>query len=223
MAQKFHFQQAVNCCNISAMAYGLTSLGFPTTVNDLFHGARIPVAYVVNDGMSLAESYDIAMRYIHARRLPLSVMCYHMDPDAVTFDGFWKGFVESTNYNSDDVLVLSFGVNIVHGGRKTGGGHYSMAAAANEETKEITVSDVNAEKYGRYWTTTAQQMYDAMVQKDGSSNRSRGMIQFSKSLDCRPLPGLEEAVSCLPYPFRPMAGLTGAQLHERLWPFCRTW
>ncbi|MEO1377805.1 MAG: hypothetical protein AAFW70_26710 [Cyanobacteria bacterium J06635_10] len=30
------FQQSINCCNVTAIAYALTALGSPTTVDDIF-------------------------------------------------------------------------------------------------------------------------------------------------------------------------------------------
>ncbi len=47
---KLHeFQQPINCCNITAIAYALSALGYKTTVDDIFFATRLPIASVLDD------------------------------------------------------------------------------------------------------------------------------------------------------------------------------
>ena len=59
------FQQPINCCNITAAALSLTALGYQTDVNDIFKSCALPVSYVVNDGMTIGELYDVASSHIY--------------------------------------------------------------------------------------------------------------------------------------------------------------
>ncbi len=34
------FQQPLRCCNVTAIAYALTALGYPTTIDDIFYATR---------------------------------------------------------------------------------------------------------------------------------------------------------------------------------------
>eukprot|EP01006_Ploeotia_vitrea_P007388 TRINITY_DN16901_c0_g1_i1.p1 TRINITY_DN16901_c0_g1~~TRINITY_DN16901_c0_g1_i1.p1 ORF type:complete len:485 (+),score=35.79 TRINITY_DN16901_c0_g1_i1:46-1455(+) len=219
MISLHQFQQPLNCCNITALAYAFSAIGVKTTVNDIFHGAQMPVAYVVNDGMTLGETFDVATRYAKNKKLPVSLGCYHMDGNLAVFDDWWKSVVRSVNEDQDDVLVFNFGVKIAHG-RTKGGGHFSLVAAVNEQRQEITMADVHPMKYGAFWVCTAQQMFAAMVDKDSSSNRARGMICISKNVNQQKLENLETLAKAVRYPFRDLGPRWPAsRLENRLWGF----
>jgi len=49
-------QQPINCCNVTSLAYALSALGHPTTVDEIFYVTRLPIASVLDDGMTLAET-----------------------------------------------------------------------------------------------------------------------------------------------------------------------
>jgi hypothetical protein len=81
------FQQPIRCCNVTALAYGLTVLGFPMAIDDIFYATRLPVSSVLDDGMTLAETYDTALRLMKAASLPVSVRVMHFDRPEATLQG----------------------------------------------------------------------------------------------------------------------------------------
>jgi len=58
------FQQPIRCCNITAIAYAITALGFKMTVDDIFYATKLPIASVLDDGMTLAETYDTYVKNV---------------------------------------------------------------------------------------------------------------------------------------------------------------
>jgi hypothetical protein len=90
-------QQQLNCCQSTAVAYALSALGFPTAVDDIFWMLQVPIEGAVGSGMTLAETFDLATRYIHHRRLPVFVDCHHFDTLAgLTPEDFWAACVADT-------------------------------------------------------------------------------------------------------------------------------
>jgi len=43
MVELHEFQQPINCCNVTSIAYALSALGFATSVNDIFCKVKLPV------------------------------------------------------------------------------------------------------------------------------------------------------------------------------------
>lgn len=135
------FQQPVSCCNITALAYAFTALGVPTSVDDIFSKARLPTSFVINDGMTLAETFDAACRFICGARAPFFVECYHFDEGVVDEAAFWKAAKAETR-DASDIWVLNFSVKIAHG-RDTGGGHFSLLLSAeNTDPKDLSKGEV---------------------------------------------------------------------------------
>ncbi|MEB3282904.1 MAG: phytochelatin synthase family protein [Lyngbya sp.] len=173
------FQQPINCCNVTAIAYALTALGHTTSVDDIFYITRLPIATVLDDGMTLAETYDTFLSYVENAQLPLSVKLEHFDKRTMTFDNFIQE-IEKAVCDDKDIHILNFSVSIAHDNFNLGGGHFSLVADYDPNTQEITIADTNPKKYTRFWKCPAERMYKACVDKDSSSTRSRGMIVVRK-------------------------------------------
>lgn len=176
------FQQPINCCNITAIAYALTALGCPTSVDDIFYVTRLPIASVLDDGMTLAETYGTFVKYVENANLPFSLRIEHFDHPKMTLDAFTNE-VEKAVSDDKDIHILNFGVSIAHDNFNLGGGHFSLVADYDPATKELTVADTNPKKYTRFWKCSLEQMYKACVDKDSCSTRSRGMIVVNKIED----------------------------------------
>jgi len=191
----YQFQQAINCCQITAIAYALTCLGYPTTVDDIFLQVGVNVDSAVGDGMTLAEAHELAARYIHAKRIPIFVDCYHFDEGVAGVKGFERAVLSEGASGIGDVLAFNFHSGIAHG-KKKGGGHFSIFVGYLQEEQRAVIADVHPMKYGAFWSTPINQMYDAMNDKD-SLGRSRGLLHFGvlNSDVSRPLPGLHRAQS----------------------------
>lgn len=190
----FEFQQAINCCQLTALAYGFTSVGFPTSVDDLFMKVGIDVESAVGDGMTLSETYEAALRYTKKTKANIFCECYHFDEFAVTREGFIEAIKHEGDNGLDDVVLLNFHSGIVHHGDKNhgGGGHFSVLVGYCEKDDLVLVADVHPIKYGAFWAAPSKYVFDAMVDKD-SCGRSRGMIRLGlldKNLT-QPLPGLD--------------------------------
>lgn len=173
--QLHEFQQPINCCNITAVAYAISVLGHKTTVDDIFYVTRLPIASVLDDGMTLAETYDTCLKFVQKEQLGFSVKLEHFDQNDMSLEKFIAE-LETAVCNEDDVHILNFNVSIAHNNNNLQGGHFSLLADYDSKTQEITIADTNPKKYARFWTCPAQRMYQACTDKDSSSTRSRGMI-----------------------------------------------
>lgn len=174
------FQQPLRCCNVTALAYALSALGYPTSVDDLFFVTKLPISSVLDDGMTLAETYDTCLKYIETAGLPLLTRVEHFDKSTMTFDAFLKE-VENAVMNTNDIHILNFNTKIAHNNQALEGGHFSLLADYDSTTGEITVADTNPKRYTRFWKCSTKRMYDACVDKDSASDRSRGMIVIQKT------------------------------------------
>ncbi|MDI1450591.1 phytochelatin synthase family protein [Polyangium sp. 6x1] len=172
------FQQPIRCCNVTALAYGLTVLGFPTAIDDIFYATRLPVSSVLDDGMTLAETYDTALRLMRSSKLPVSVRVVHFDRPEATLAWFKEEMARAAS-DPQDIHLLNFNVNIAHG-TALGGGHFALLADYDTDTGELTVGDVNPRKYTRFWKCPVERMYKACVDKDSASDRSRGVLILRK-------------------------------------------
>lgn len=172
------FQQPIRCCNVTAIAYGLTSLGYPTTIDEIFYVTRLPIGTVLNEGQTLAETYDTCVRYVEKKDLPISVKVEHFDKASMTLDAFIQE-IERAVLDENDIHILNFNVDIAHE-IKLGGGHFSLVADYDSTTQELTIADTNPKRYTRFWKCPAQRMYQACLDRDMVSERSRGMIVIRK-------------------------------------------
>jgi hypothetical protein len=173
--QLHQFQQPIYCCNVTAIAYALTALGYLTTVDEIFYTTQLPIASVLDDGMTLAETYDTCRTYLERKGLPLSVRLEHFDKPSMTLDAFIRE-VQTAVCDEADVHILNFNARIAHDNPSLEGGHFSLLADYDSDTQEITIADTNPKRYTRFWKCPIQRLYDACVDKDLSANRSRGML-----------------------------------------------
>jgi hypothetical protein len=174
------FQQPINCCNVTSLAYALTALGFPTTVDEIFYATRLPIASVLDDGMTLAETYDTCSLFLKSSGLPLTVRMLCFDTPGTSFESF-VAELERASTDPDDIHIFNFSVSIAHAVPGIGGGHFSLLADYDRETQEIVVADTNPKKYTRHWRCPARRMFDACVDKDSSSTRPRGMLVLRRA------------------------------------------
>jgi gamma-glutamylcyclotransferase (GGCT)/AIG2-like uncharacterized protein YtfP/glutaredoxin-related protein/3-polyprenyl-4-hydroxybenzoate decarboxylase len=184
------FQQPINCCNITAAAFGLTALGYPTDVNDIFNSCALPVSYVVNDGMTIGELYDVVSSHVFASGLrdEIGVELYYFDEHLVAKEDLFAAIRESNHVGGkNDILIANFQVGIAHDNSEFKGGHFALIAKCNNSTGLVHMMDVHPEKYGKIWVTSIQRLYEAMTDHDGSAQRARGLLRFivKKEVDVR--------------------------------------
>ncbi len=172
-------QQPIRCCNVTEIAYAATALGFPTTVDDILYVTRLPIASVLDDGMTLAETYDTCVKYVENANLPLTVSMEYFDNPSMTLEKFMET-VEKAVSNTSDIHIFNFNTKIAHNNPNLEGGHFSLLADYNPSSREITIADTNPKRYTRFWKCPIDLMYQACVDKDSSCDRSRGMIILQK-------------------------------------------
>ena len=192
---QFHFQQAYNCCQVTAVAYALSALGFPTSPDDIFWSVEVDIDTAVNEGMTLSETHELALRYISKLGLPLFAEAYHFDdPAGLTPDDLWDACWEDGKNGNKDVIALNFDSGIAHG-REPVGGHFSLLLGAIPDSRELMVSDVHPLKYGAHWAAPVAQMFAAMALKDQDIGRARGLLRFGRHAEGlqRPVPALRRA------------------------------
>lgn len=178
--QLAEFQQPLRCCNVTALAYALTALGFPITIDDIFYITKLPIASVLDDGMTLAETYDTCLKFVEKANLPLSVNLEYFDNPSMTMEKFIES-VEKAVSNENDIHILNFNTKIAHNNPNLEGGHFSLLADYNPSSQEITIADTNPKRYTRFWSCPIDRMYKACVDKDSACDRSRGMIVLRKN------------------------------------------
>ncbi|NOD99195.1 hypothetical protein GS610_18480 [Ruegeria sp. HKCCD6228] len=177
-----NFQQPINCCSVTAAALSMSALGFSCEVNDIFRECALPSSFVVNDGISLGELFDVACTYIHTQGLRerVQVQAYFMDADTTNVPLLLEAIDESNRLGGDnDILVANFQVGLAHGNETMPGGHFAVIAKCNPSTGLVHMMDVHPEKYGKLWVTTVERLWQAMSDRDGTSMRSRGLLRFS--------------------------------------------
>ena len=180
LVTNFNFQQAINCCGFTSVAYALTALGCPTTVDEIFWTVGVNVESAVGDGMTLAEVYDASLRYVSRAKLPIFVECYHFDTFSIKPDDFWRGLYAEADSGIDDLLILNFHSGIAHGWPTGGGGHFSVLTALDSNEQRVIMSDVHGIKYGAHWSTPFLQMFEACENHD-STGRARGALRFGRT------------------------------------------
>ncbi|MBO9447983.1 flavoprotein [Ruegeria sp. R14_0] len=177
-----NYQQPINCCSVTAAALSMSALGFSYEVNDIFRECGLPTSFVVNDGISLGELYDVACTFIHSQGLRdvIQVQAYFMDEATTSADLLSEAIDESNRLGGDnDILVANFQVGVAHGKDNMPGGHFAIIAKCNPSTGLVHMMDVHPEKYGKLWVTTVDRLWAGMSDRDGTSMRSRGMLRFS--------------------------------------------
>ena len=177
-----NFQQPINCCSVTAAALSMSALGFSCEVNDIFRVCELPTSFVVNDGISLGELFDVACTYIHSQGLrdKVQVQAYFMDEATTSVPLLLEAIDESNRLGGDnDILVANFQVGVAHGKPTMPGGHFAVIAKCNPSTGLVHMMDVHPEKYGKLWVTTIDRLYAAMSDRDGTSMRARGLLRFS--------------------------------------------
>lgn len=177
-----NFQQPINCCSVTAAALSMSALGFSCEVNDIFRVCELPTSFVVNDGISLGELFDVACTFIHTQGLRdlVQVQAYFMDEATTSVPLLLEAIDESNRLGGDnDILVANFQVGMAHGKPTMPGGHFAVIAKCNPSTGLVHMMDVHPEKYGKLWVTTIERLYAAMSDRDGTSMRSRGLLRFS--------------------------------------------
>ena len=188
IVENMEVQQQINCCQSTAVAYALTALGFPTTVDDIFWMVQLPVEGAVRNGMTLAETHELAARYIHHAKLPVYVDCHHFDELAeLSPKHLWAACVADTIAGPEEVLAFNFHSGVAHGWETGGGGHFSVLLGTAESSDpgalgDVVVADVHPLKYGAFWSAPITQMFDAMASHD-SCGRARGMLRFGLTKD----------------------------------------
>ena len=212
---QFHFQQAYNCCQVTTVAYALSTLGFPTSPDDIFWSVEVDIDTAVHEGLTLSETHELALRYINKLGLPVFVEAYHFDEQAnLTPQDLWDACWEDGKNGNKDVIALNFHSRIAHG-REQGGGHFSLLLGAIPDTRELIVSDVHPLKYGAHWATPVAQMFAAMALKDQDIGRARGLLRIGRHGQGlqRPLPALRRANRLVDW-IAPPAPYIGAHLQR---------
>jgi len=131
-----NFKQPINCCSVTAAALSMSALGFSCEVNDIFRECELPTSYVVSDGISLGELYDVACTYIHSQGLRelVQVQAYFMDQATTSVELLLDAVEESNHVGGDnDILVANFQVGLAHG-KPMPGGHFAIIAKCNPST-----------------------------------------------------------------------------------------
>ncbi len=173
------FQQPLNCCNITALAYACTALGHPTTVDNIFYSARLPLHWVIDAGMTLQATADAGIRYMEREQLPFAVTAFHLDAGRMDLSEF-REMMSRSVLDPDDIHIMNFQVGIAHQIPSLAGGHFSLLADYDSKSDSVTIADTHPKKYGRLWHTKGEHLYQACCDLDSSVGRARGFIEVRR-------------------------------------------
>lgn len=174
------FQQPFRCCNLTAVAFALSALGHGTTLDDIVHTLRVPIGTLLDDGMTLAETFDACLAYIERTRLPLQARHRHFDHPDVTLEWFARE-LQAGSRSDADIHILNFNARIAHDHPGLEGGHFALLADFDTGTGMATIADTNPKRYSRFWSCPVERLYAACADRDTVADRARGMIVVGRS------------------------------------------
>ena len=173
----------INTCNLSSIELALKAFGIHCKVDDIFSALRLKTNWVVSQGLTLAEVFTIVDKLCNStnsmERLAegISAECFHFDEGAVDFLSFVEYLVASID-DENDILITNFSTKIARSSN-LGGGHFAVISGFDKQTKMVSIADVHPLKYGAHYAIHAKKLFYAMIDKDTSSKRARGLIRLS--------------------------------------------
>ena len=147
-------QQTINTCNLASIVLALKSLKIDCSVDDIFSALRLPIGWVIDGGLTLAQVFNILVKIsgstYEGERLvqdKVTVECFHFDEEVANLSDF-SDFLECSLAKKDNVLVVNFNTKIARGLEK-GGGHFSVISGYDEATRMVSIADVHPKKCKR--------------------------------------------------------------------------
>eukprot|EP00668_Euglena_longa_P026017 GGOE01032539.1.p1 GENE.GGOE01032539.1~~GGOE01032539.1.p1 ORF type:complete len:495 (+),score=110.54 GGOE01032539.1:193-1485(+) len=180
VAEQFHTQNDPAYCGPGTIVMALNSLGLDPRrmwkapwrwFSEEMLMSCVPIEYVKRDGINFDEFACICQAN-GARARPFRA-------DSTTKEQFQK-HVEGVTSQTDMVdtqLVVSYSRSSL---KQTGDGHFSPIGGYHKERKLVLVMDVARFKYPPHWIPL-DALWEAMLQKDSETNRSRGYVLLSVS------------------------------------------
>lgn len=174
-------QQTINTCNLASVALALSGLNIDCSVDDIFTALRLPVNWVVENGLTICQVFNILVKLSSStfenEQLVSDVFveCYHFDEAVASLEAF-REFLKLSTDKKDNVLIVNFNTGIARNMDSGGGGHFSVVSGYDDTSKMVSIADVHPKKYNAHWATSDKLLFEAMVDKDSSSKRARGLI-----------------------------------------------
>eukprot|EP00930_Biecheleria_cincta_P059886 TRINITY_DN455_c0_g2_i2.p1 TRINITY_DN455_c0_g2~~TRINITY_DN455_c0_g2_i2.p1 ORF type:complete len:1164 (-),score=199.30 TRINITY_DN455_c0_g2_i2:91-3582(-) len=177
-------QQTINCSNLTCLEYAFRLLEQDITVNDIFHAAELPVGWVVDKGLCLAQLTSVATE-VNAKLDGIWVESYHFDEDQVNYSDFESAILSySSRPSQEEVVICNCAMRIAHESKK-GGGHFALLGYIEQNSCGELVAvmyEVQPDEYGRTWSCPLTLLFKAMQDKDGDPDvkRARGIIRLGR-------------------------------------------
>lgn len=172
-----YVQQPMNCCSMSTVATVLSTLGFETSIDDIVN-CSLNVETILTDGLTLADVFDVTLRYICKQGLSVAIQCVHFDRWSVSLEQFRVALEQIEAGKLKEIMAINFHSGIAHGLEYSdGGGHFSIIIGFDKNRDEVIIFDVNPFRYYRFWSVQVTQMFQAISDFD-SCRRARGVLLF---------------------------------------------
>lgn len=178
-------QQTINTCNLASITLSLKGLGVTCDIDDIFSNLRLPVCWVIEQGLTLSQVFDLMVKLSSSTNSSellapgVMVTCFHFDEAVADYDSFLS-YLDASLNDEDDVLIANFNTKIARS-MEHGGGHFSLISGYCKKTKTVSIADVHPMKYGAHWACGCRKLFNAMVDRDCSSKRARGLIRVAHS------------------------------------------
>eukprot|EP01043_Picozoa_sp_COSAG02_P024772 COSAG02_NODE_1367_length_13033_cov_31.905900_1_plen_667_part_10 len=158
-------RRAADCTSLTAVSLGFSNLGFPTTLDDLFASARLPLWTVQYSRMSLAEAFHIARAHAEAQGLGCYVSMLHARPGAAGLAEFRRKIhaVATQAVKCESVGVVLLEASTALGSRSVEGEDSQSTIHAtlvdSIEGDEVVLLDTQPKRFGLRWSCNIERLH----------------------------------------------------------------
>lgn len=158
-------RHSADCTSLTAVALGFSNLGWPTTLDDLFATARLPLWTVQYSRMSLAEAFHIARAHAETQGLGCYVSMLHARPGAAGLADFRQKIqaVATQAFKGESVGVVLLEASTALGTRSVEGEdsqstiHATLVDAM--EGDEVVLLDTQPKRFGLRWSCNIERLH----------------------------------------------------------------
>ena len=155
----------IECTPLTAVALALTNLGFPTTVDELFATARLPLWAVQYSRMSLAETFHISRSHAETKNLGCYVSMLHARPGAAGLAAFREKVkaVATQSFKCESVGVVLLEASTALGSRGVEGEDVVATIHAtlidSLDGDEVVLLDTQPKRFGLRWSCDIERLH----------------------------------------------------------------
>jgi hypothetical protein len=158
-------RRSAECTSLTAVALAFSNLGFPTTLDELFATARLPLWTVQYSRMSLAETFHVARSHAETQGLGCYVSMLHARPGATGLAEFRQKVqtVATQSFKCESVGVVLLEASTAIGSRGVEGEDIEATIHAtlidSLEGDEVVLLDTEPKRFGLRWSCNIERLH----------------------------------------------------------------